>query len=346
MRRTLSSFPALAFLTVPLIIAAATPGPKQADVMVEIDGKSFTASDVYRTNPGATFQQRNALFEAEQKAVEEFVNNYVLNQEAQKQKLTVEQLLERQAYSSLAKDPSEEALRVYYDGIDTAEPFETVKVKIADLIKQRRMAKAKTAYIQQLRGRAEVAIRLQPPRAPIEVGDAPVRGKREAPVTIIEYADYECPYCQTIQPVIERLEKEFSGKIAFAFKDVPLPMHANAQKAAEAAHCAGVQGKFWEYHDRLFATRQFAGLNLKEHALALGLDQPKFETCLSTGAQAARIQKYVAEAQAISLPGTPAFFVNGKFLNGAIDYEVLRRAVEEELRAAGAAQTAQRQERE
>jgi protein-disulfide isomerase len=166
-----------------------------------------------------------------------------------------------------------------------------------------------------------------------------VRGDAGAPIALIEYADYECPYCQQIKPVVDRITKEYQGKIAFAFKDVPLPMHANAQKAAEAAHCAGVQGKFWEYHDRLFEVKQYAVDALKQHAQALSLDQPAFDRCLDSGTQAQRVKAHVSEAQSIGLPGTPGFFINGRFLYGAVDYQTLRQAIDEELKLAGAGST-------
>ena len=161
-----------------------------------------------------------------------------------------------------------------------------------------------------------------------------MRGPAAARITLVEYADYECPYCQQIHSTLERLETEYKGKLAFAFKDLPLPMHANAQKASEAAHCAGEQGKFWEYHDRLFVTKELDETHLKEHARALKLDGAVFDRCLVSGSEAERIKQHVAEARAIGLPGTPAIFVNGRFVNGTPNYEALRRVIEEELRAA------------
>jgi predicted DsbA family dithiol-disulfide isomerase len=312
---------------------AATP---VQETTLEIDGKVFSAAELQKNNLKAVFQARNALFEAEKKATDEFINQYVLERQATKENLTVEQLLEKHVWSTLPADPSDEGLRAYYDGLDTPESFEAVKDKIRDHIRDRRKAKAKTAYVQALREKARISLWMAPPRAPIAVGDAPVRGDAGSPVTVIEYADYECPYCQQIKPVVDRITKEYKGRITFAFKDVPLPMHANAQKAAEAAHCAGAQGKFWEYHDRLFATKQFAADLLKQHAQVLALDQAAFDRCLESGTQAQRIREHVNEAQSIGLPGTPGFFVNGRFLNGAVDYQTLRKVIEEELKLAGA----------
>jgi protein-disulfide isomerase len=301
---------------------------------IDIDGSTFSVDDVQRKNPGALFQARNALYEAERRAADEFIDDYLLDREARNEKLTVQEFLQRRVYSTL-KDPSEEALRVYYEGLNTTGSYEAVRDKILDAIRQRRMAKMKTAYVQSLRSRANVAVRLAPPRLQLAAADnAPARGASAAAVTLIEYADYECPYCQQIQPALARLEAEYKGKLVFAYKDVPLPMHANAQKAAEAAHCAGAQGKYWEYHDLLFASKQYELPRLKEHARALNLDGQAFDWCLDSGAQAERIKASVAEAQAFGLPGTPGFFVNGRFINGAADYQTLRRVIEEELAAA------------
>lgn len=298
---------------------------------IEIDGATFSLADLQRKSSGALFQARNALFEAERKAADEFVNDYLLEREAKKENITVEQLLERHAYTF--KEPSEEALRVYYDGLDTTEPFDAVRDKIRDVIRQRRVTKAKTAYLKSLRSQANVTIRLSAPRAQFSAENTPVRGSSTAVVRVIEFADYECPYCQQIQPAIAKLEAEYKNRIAFVYKDVPLPMHAHAQKAAEAAHCAGDQGKYWEYHDLLFASKQYDVPQLKEHARALKLDGKAFDQCLDSGAQAERIKATVAEAQSIGLPGTPGFFVNGRFINGAVDYQTLQQVIEEELRA-------------
>ena len=299
--------------------------------MIDIDGAQFSMSDLQRTDSAGLFQARNALYEAERKAADEFINKYVLDREAKKENVSEDELLKRHAYNNI-QEPSEEALHVYFDGIDTTEPYEAVRDKIRDTIRKRRMAKAKAAYVQLLRAHAKVTVRLAPPRAEVNA-NAPVRGASPAAVKFVEFADYECPYCQQIQPTVRRLEAEYKDRVAFAFKDLPLPMHQDAQKAAEATHCAEAQGKYWEYHDLLFATKQLAVADLKKHARSIGLNGEDFDKCLDSGAEAGRVKASLSEAQAIGLPGTPAFFVNGRFINGAVDYNTLRQVIEEELAA-------------
>ena len=141
------------------------------------------------------------------------------------------------------------------------------------------------------------------------VDGAPIRGSKSAPVTLVEYADYECPYCQDVYPTIKKLEKDLGGKLSVVFKDCPLPMHSHAKKAAEAAICASSQGKFWEYHDVLFESAGKLDVSqLKADAKTVGLNAAEFDKCLDSGAEADKVQKALSEAQELGLTGTPSFF--------------------------------------
>jgi len=314
-------------------IAADKPQTDGAAVVAEIDGVKVTRAEFERSNQARLFQPRNTYFEAERKALDEYTSEYLLERQARKENVTVAELLERHVNSKIAKDPSEEALRVYYEGVNTTEPFEAVKDKIIDSLRQNRIAKAKAAYLQSIRADAKVVVHLDAPRADVSVKETPVRGAKNPKVLIIEYADYECPYCQQIQPALDKIEADFKGKLAFAYKDVPLPMHAHAAKAAEASHCAAAQGKYWEYHDVLSATKQLDLPQLKDHARGLGLNAAAFDKCLDSGEKSRIVNDYVTEATSLGLTGTPSFFINGRFISGIQTYEKLREIVEEELGA-------------
>lgn len=305
-------------------------------VLVEVDGVKFTLADYENRRPAGLFQARNNFFEAERKALDEFVSDYLLIREAQKQGITVPELLERNTNAGGFKAPSEETLKVYYEGVDTTEPYEAVRDKIIEAIRTRRIAKAKSAYLQSLRERAKIEINLTPPRAPITMKDTPLRGPATAAVTIVEFADFECPYCQQIQPVVDKLLTDYKGKVAFAFKDFPLPNHTHAQKAAEGAHCALAQGKYWEFHDALFSGHEFEIPQMKRTARTLGMDGAAFDACLDSNSKADLVKNQFEEAQALGLPGTPAFFVNGRLINpnGTVSYSTLQGLIDEELAAA------------
>jgi len=300
-------------------------------VVVEINGKKVTLGEFEQKHPLALFQARNTFFETQRKAVVAYVDEYLLEEQAKRENLTVEQLWEKHVTSRIAKDPSEEALRVYYEGVDTKETFEAVRDRIVDSIRQRRLAVAKDAFMKSLRDNAKVSYHVAPPRVEMSMKDTPVRGATDARVTLVEFADYECPYCQQIQPALDRLEAEFKGKVAFAYKDMPLPMHPNAPKAAEASHCAEAQGKYWEYHDLLAKNKQLGLPALKEAARTLKLNAEAFDKCLDSGEKAGIVAAHSKEAAALGVQGTPTFLVNGRFINGTPDYDQLRAMLEEEL---------------
>ena len=167
------------------------------------------------------------------------------------------------------------------------------------------------------------------PRQDVALGDAPVRGSRNAPMMIVEFADYQCPYCQQMHPELKILQQELAGKVAVAFKDFPLAMHANAEKAAEAARCAGEQGKYWDFHDMLFHNSDNLEVaQIKQYAHDLKLNQANFEACLDSGKEAAAVQKDQAQGKQLGVRATPSFFFNGRLFTGAMDYFTLRSLVE------------------
>lgn len=329
----------LAFLFCGLLLGAcalADPGaatsPGSQLVLVEVDGRKLTLADMEAQNPGALFSARNAFYQAERKALDKYIEAYLLQRQAEREKLTVEQLLDRHVNSAAGKVPSEEALHVYYDGLDTKRPYESVRDEIIQQIKDNRVAKARTAYVQSLYEGTSIRFTVDAPRAPIPLNDTPLRGPANAPVTLIEYSDYECPYCQKIAPALDKLVAAYGDRLVLAYKDMPLPMHSHAEKAAEAAHCAGEQGKYWEYHDVLFATKELEPAQLKAHARTLGLDPLKFDQCLDSGKEAARVQAQLDEAEKeYQLQGTPSLFINGRFFSGALTFEQLSAVVDEEL---------------
>jgi len=276
---------------------------------------------------------RDRYYLTEREALNTLIEDDLLEMEAGRAHLTVEQLLEREVNSQV-KEPTEDQLQIFYEGLQTNEPFTAVRDKIVATIHQVRLAKARSAYLETLRGRGAVQIALAPPEAEVAVNNAPRRGSQDAPVLIVEFADYECPYCQRLHPELKKLQEEFPGKVAVAFKDFPLPMHTYAAKAAEAARCAGEQGKFWDFHDQLFESHQKLEMaQLKEIARGLKLDSASFDRCVDTGEQAAAVKKDLTQGQHLGLAGTPSFFINGHFLTGAVKYDTLREIVVQQLAA-------------
>jgi protein-disulfide isomerase len=152
-------------------------------------------------------------------------------------------------------------------------------------------------------------------------------------VKLVEFADYECPYCQKVAADVKKLVADYGDKVEFSYKDFPLPMHSRAEKAAEAARCANKQSKFWEFHDEIYHSKELDVDQLKAQARALKLDIDQFDKCLDSGEQASAVEKDRKEGERLGLSGTPSFFVNGHYLSGALDYAALRQIVEQQLAA-------------
>jgi len=169
----------------------------------------------------------------------------------------------------------------------------------------------------------------------ISVDDDAIKGNPGAPVTIIEFSDYECPFCgRHVQDTLSKIMTEYvdTGKVRIVFRDYPLSFHQKAQKAAEAAECAGEQGKYWEMHDILFANQEALEIDdLKGYAAEIGLNTADFDACLDSGIMADEVAKDMADGQAAGVQGTPASFINGKLISGAFPFEEFQKIIEEEL---------------
>ena len=168
----------------------------------------------------------------------------------------------------------------------------------------------------------------------VELGDAPVRGPATAPVTIVAFSDFECPYCERGHQTIQRVEREYGDKVRIAYKAYPLDFHSHAMIAALAARSAQEQGKFWEFHDLLFSQRGLDVPQLEAYAKQVGLDMEKLRADLEALKWGASVQRDMRQARKLGVTGTPAYFVNGRYLSGAKPIEVMRELIDKELELA------------
>lgn len=301
-----------------------------SSVVAEVGGVKLTTSDLDRQESSKLLQAEYTYYQAESRALEDLIDKTLLEQKAKSENLTVEQLIDRDIKPQV-KDPTDDQMQVFYEGLGTDQPYAAVRDKILEKVRQVRTDRVRAAYVNKLREQSKVIIALAPPTANVQLENANVQGSKSAPVMLVEFADYECPYCQKVAPDIKKLEAEYGGKVAVTYKDFPLPMHSHAEKAAEAARCAGNQGKFWEMHDVEFHSHELEVDQLKAQAKTLGLDGVQFDKCLDSGEMAAAVQKDRQEGVQLGLTGTPSFFVNGHFWSGALDYATLHAIIEQQL---------------
>lgn len=176
-----------------------------------------------------------------------------------------------------------------------------------------------------------------PPAQPVASVDPSrdhVKGASNAKVTLIEYSDFECPYCSNHRTSLDQAVAEFPNDVQLVYRHFPLSFHANAQKAAEASECAAEQGKFWEMYEKIFVAAEAGTMSVdkwKEEARSLGLDGGKFDTCLDSSATADRVTQDLQEGSAAGVGGTPATFVNGQLVEGAVPYETFKAMIQAEL---------------
>jgi protein-disulfide isomerase len=235
------------------------------------------------------------------------------------------------------KQDSEEGMRVGANGTPTffvngrkvsgAQPFEAFKSIIEEELKSADELLGQGVKIEAVYTKLTER---EPPKA--SPGNAPMKGGKNAKVQIIEYSDFECPFCGRVNPTIKQIMDTYGDKVAIYFKQNPLPFHKNAGPAAEAALAAHEQGKFWQMHDKLFENSKVLDrASLEKYAQELGLDMTKFKAALDSGKFKAQIQKDMAEAQAAGLSGTPSFLVNGRQIVGAQPFESFKAVIDEEL---------------
>jgi protein-disulfide isomerase len=178
-----------------------------------------------------------------------------------------------------------------------------------------------------------------PPRQAVPVlATDRIKGPAEARVEIVEFGDFQCPICRSMTPVLKRLQAEHQNDVRFVWRDFPLEGHPNARPAAEAARCAADQGKFWEYHDKLFANQEALGRSrLRDYARQLKLDASAFASCIDKAKHRADVARAISDASALGVSATPTVFINGRLVVGAVPYETYDRIVGEELARAAAA---------
>jgi protein-disulfide isomerase len=203
-------------------------------------------------------------------------------------------------------------------------------------LQNQRLGERHKAFLESLRSHAEIAVHFKEPlglNVPVSAEGAPSLGPSDAPVTIVEFSDFQCLDCKRVLATVVQLRSRYRDKVRLVFRDFPRDeVHARARRAAEAARCANDQHKFWEYHDLLFANAPRAtSEDLQAYAQKAGLDVAKFEQCVSSGTHAATVQKDVDEARRLGVMDAPAFFVNGRFVSLALPMESFVRVIDEEL---------------
>jgi predicted DsbA family dithiol-disulfide isomerase len=269
-----------------------------------------------------------------EKSLDQLIGEKLLQSEAAKRGITKEQLLAAEVKSGV-KEPTDEEVDSFYksNAQRIQKPKEEVVPQIVKYLKTAKEISLREAFVERLEKEHRVNRLLEPLRFGVEAADRPSQGSASAPVTVVVFSDFQCPYCKAFSATLKQAAQKYGDKIRLVFRQFPLTaIHPNAQKAAEASLCAAGQQKFWEMHDLLFQNQSYLSVqDLKNRADRLGLDVTAFNACLDGGKSAAIVHEDLAAGFRAGAEGTPASFVNGRFIGGNVPLDELSALIDDEL---------------
>jgi protein-disulfide isomerase len=334
-------------LAVPLFLLACSSSAQQAnkaqvgaDVVATIGTTPVTLAEVdekalqQQAGTFGNLKLSMALYEARRLAIDEIIGEKLIAMDAKARGMEAAALMD-QEIGSKVKAVTEDDVVDWYKanpGRVQGAPLDQVRAPIKSLLTQERTADVYQAYVDKLKTKTPVRVSLEPPREKIGVKGSQAKGPASAPIEIVEFSDFQCPFCLRAYPTVAEVLNAYGDKVRLVYRHYPLPSHPNARPAAEASECAAEQGQFWPYYERLFADQtKLTDQGLKDSASTLKLDMSKFNACVDSRKYKDRVELDIKEGNDAGVSGTPAFFINGRMLSGAQPLEAFKRIIDEEL---------------
>jgi len=318
---------------------AAESGSGADKVVARFGDQVVTIDELYATIGPALLRIQQQLYQAQMDGLKGMVFERLIDSAATAEGITSEEYYAAQVTAKVGEPPASEVdqmMQQYKDRLPKDE--NEARAAVVQFLQQRQLKVREEALRAKLFADANVELMLDPPRAQVEVRDFnPSRGAgADAPVVLIEYTDFQCPYCHRVQAAIDIVMERYGDRVRHVFKQLPLAMHAQARDAAIASLCAADQDKFWEMHDWLFDNgASLSRETIVAQAGVLGLDDEAFTTCLDDGPHGPNVDMDAAEARLLGITGTPGFLVNGRLLSGAQPLDAFVKIIQDELRRTG-----------
>ncbi|MBI3990227.1 MAG: thioredoxin domain-containing protein [candidate division NC10 bacterium] len=311
------------------------PGGGGERVVAKVGEEAITLAEVEQALAAQLYPLDVQRFRLIQQKVQELVEEKLLKKEAERKGVSVEELIGKEA-QEVSEEEVEELLEANKDRLQGGK--EAWRERAREYLFDQKRSSRRAALAESLMRRIPVSIDLKEPELPViqvSADDDPSLGPKEAPVTIIEFSDFQCPYCRESQAVLKEVMKAYDGKVRLVYRDFPLPSHHYARKAAEAAQCASEQGQFWPYHDKLFENQPRLDIpDLKRYAKELNLNPTAFEACLESGKYRAEVAKDTQDGEKVGISATPTFFINGRLLTGAQPLPAFQALIDKALQEA------------
>lgn len=293
-----------------------SPSLSPTAVIATVAGQPLKAETLLERLKPIVYRMKLEAYELSKQRAEQLVDDTLLLEEARRRQIGPEQII-RSEISDKVRDPTEEEVAKFYSDNKAriSGDLNTVRNQVALYLQNESRRRLEKDLSARLRKNANIQWLITEPAQPVQnvsVDDDPARGDVNAPVTIVEFTDFQCPACAAMHPVLEEVLKSYGNRVRFVVRDFPLNQHEYARKAAEAANAANAQGKFFEYITLLFKNQKALDVpSLKKYASELGLDRARFDAALDRGVYAAEVQKDVTEGEMYGVGSTPTIFVNG-----------------------------------
>jgi protein-disulfide isomerase len=330
------------FLTAMVSLFACSAAPaQQTEVAARVGNRNITTKELddrWRADdPASQSEATQKLYDGRRAALDAIISDMLLTEAAKAKGTTADAYEAAEVGKRLKAVTDADVVAFYQANINQMQgrALDVMAPAINRFLTEQQRETAKKDLLAELR-KAGPAVRVMfdAPRREVAVAATdPSLGRAAAPVTLIEFSDFQCPFCQRVEPTLKKVRETYGDKVRIVWKDFPLTqIHPQAFKAGEAAHCAGDQGKYWEYHDRLFGNQQaLQPDDLKKHATDMGLDGAAFASCLDSSKYGERVRDGVAEGTRLGVNSTPTIYVNGRMLSGAQPYEAFVTVIDEEL---------------
>lgn len=319
-----------------------SPNLSPTAVVATVAGQPLKAETLLERLKPIVYRMNLEAYELTKQRAEQLVDDMLLLEEARRRQIGPEEIIRTEVSDKIRNPTEEEVAKFYSDNkARISGDLDSVRNQVALYLQNESRRKLEKDLSARLRKTANIRWLITEPAQPVQnisVDDDPSRGAANAPVTVVEFTDFQCPACAAMHPVLEDVLKSYGDKVRFVVRDFPLHQHEHARKAAEAANAANAQGKFFEYITLLFKNQKALDIaSLKKYASELGLDRSRFDAALDRGVYAAEVKKDVTDGEMYGVGSTPTIFVNGVQLR-VLSAEGLRAAID---RAVGKPTTSQ-----
>jgi protein-disulfide isomerase len=321
-----------------LILLPALPVLAQTPqtVLATVNGSEITQKQVDDSVLAKIYPLQQQLYAIRKAALENLITTRLLESEATARGVSIEEVRRQLTLGEInvARAQVEEAYKQNASFFASMSPDEARERLRLDLENQARM-KNYRAGLEALRKKWTVKVGLAAPAFVSELDDgvSPAKGSSKPLVTIVEFSDFECPFCSAVQPALKQVTETYGNAVRLVFKHMPLEGHRNSLPAARAAYCAAEQDRFWQFHDALFGAGNLSAAVIDDIATDLGLGVPKFQACLSSEQSRAAVIKDIETARLFHIESTPSFIVNGQLIKGALSFADFQKIIERELSA-------------